>query len=184
MRELEVKARVSNPSLVLSELESLNVKFGSPIAQHDRVFSPASVKDEFGTRQIGVNFFRVRRQGDKSFLTLKRSKTNELDSFELETTVSDPDKVEKMLEALGYVLASEIKKIRRKSQLKDIEICLDEVEQLGTFIELEKLLEDDGDIRGVQNELFNFLKRVGIKDSDRIEQGYDTLMVTTLKKKD
>lgn len=183
MREVEVKARVSNPSLVLAKLGDLNVKFGPPIAQHDRVFSPASAKEEFGTPQIGVNFLRVRRQGDESLLTLKRSETNELDSFELETTVSDPDQAEKMLEALGYVLVSEIKKVRRKSQLKDVEICLDEVELLGTFIELEKLLENDGDVSGVQDELFNFLKGLGIDDSDRIEQGYDTLMETTLKKR-
>ena len=183
MREVEVKARVSNPTLVLSKLRDLKVRFGPPITQHDRVFSPASVKEKFGTRQIGVNFLRVRRQGGESFLTLKRSGTNELDSFELETTISDPGQAEKMLEALGYVLASEIKKTRRKSRLKDIEICLDEVEMLGAFIELEKLLEDDGDVSGVQDELFNFLKQLGINDSDRIEQGYDTLMETTLKKR-
>jgi predicted adenylyl cyclase CyaB len=54
-------------------------------------------------------------------------------------------------------------------------ICLDEVRDLGTFIELEKITEGEDPIK-VQSELFAFLKSLGVREEDRVERGYDTLL--------
>ena len=55
-----------------------------------------------------------------------------------------------------------------------MEICLDVVEGLGTFIEVEAFA--DGKTEEVQERLFAFLRTLGIKDEDRVTKGYDTLV--------
>ena len=65
-------------------------------------------------------------------------------------------------------------KKRRKCRYNEYEVCLDEVEGLGNFIEVEKITEGEGEV--IQRELFNFLMKLGVNKEDKIEQGYDTLM--------
>ncbi len=82
--------------------------------------------------------------------------------------------MEDALVLLGYHKAISVYKNRTKAKYKDMEICLDEVDHLGSFIEVEKITEGDGD--AVQEELFNFLETLGVKRDDRVINGYDTLM--------
>ena len=57
-----------------------------------------------------------------------------------------------MLEALGFSIAGEVRKSRRKARVlwqeRSVEVSLDVVERLGEFIELE-LVVDDGSTTGV-----------------------------------
>jgi adenylate cyclase class 2 len=68
----------------------------------------------------------------------------------------------------------EVRKIRRKGKLREYEICLDQVEQLGTFVELEKLTDDDVNAEKVREELFNELESLGLSRGAEVTQGYDT----------
>ena len=52
---------------------------------------------------------------------------------------------------------------------------MDEVEGLGSFIEVEEMTED-GDSEKIQEKLFEFLKTMGITDEDREQYGYDVLL--------
>jgi predicted adenylyl cyclase CyaB len=54
-------------------------------------------------------------------------------------------------------------------------ICLDEVKELGSYIEVEKISEDDN-ANEVQNELFTFLESLGVNKENRETHGYDTLL--------
>jgi len=56
-----------------------------------------------------------------------------------------------------------------------VEICLDEVENLGSFIEVEKM--SDGDSKQIQEELAEFLGLLGVSPKDRVTKGYNTLML-------
>jgi len=60
-------------------------------------------------------------------------------------------------------------------------ICLDEVEGLGSFIEVEKTSAEDGE--AIQEELFNFLESLGVKREDRVFKGYDTLKYDSINQK-
>jgi len=75
---------------------------------------------------------------------------------------------------LGYRPSIEVKKIRRKGKLKEYEICLDKVENLGTFVELEKLTDDNADPKKVREELFKELESLGLSRKDEETKGYDT----------
>ncbi|TAK96314.1 class IV adenylate cyclase [Patescibacteria group bacterium] len=173
MREIEVKARVDNFEPIIKKLESLGCSLSQPIIQDDQVFLQAGIG--FGDLTAGINVLRIRRQEQKNIFTLKIRGTRELDSVERETEISDPDKLEEILKYLGYREVMRLRKSRRKCQHGELEICLDEVEGLGKFIEAEKMVED-GDGGEIQNELFNFLVTLGAEKDSRVSSGYDILM--------
>ncbi len=148
--------------------------FSKRLEQRDRTFLEKGITPS----QIasGINVLRIRRQGEKSFFTLKRHDTNELDCIEKETEISDPEELEDVLKFLGCHLDVVINKKRRKTKFKGMEICLDEVEGLGFFIEVEKLTQENSDSLKIQEELFQFLESLGISREDRVINGYDTLI--------
>ncbi len=174
-KEVEVKAKLRNPGDFIARLEGIGVKFGPAVNQHDKIFSPKTL-ESFTTFQTGVSFLRIRNQDSTFLLTLKKSELNELESTEIESEISNPEAIEQIITDLGYKFSVEVRKKRRKANHDEIELCLDEVEGLGTFIELEKLMSMNADVEAVQAELFEFLKQFGVTELDRVTQGYDTLV--------
>jgi adenylate cyclase class 2 len=75
---------------------------------------------------------------------------------------------------MGYYEFNTVSKVRRKCRYKNYEICLDEVEELGNFIEVEKMSDEPSEV--VQEELFTFLESLGISREDRATKGYDILL--------
>jgi len=101
---------------------------------------------------------------------------NDLDSVEHEVEVSSRDEMEKALRLMGYKEAVRVSKVREITRYEGCEICVDEVENLGSFIEMEKLSED-GDSVKIQEELFRFFLSLGVLPEDRAFSGYDILMM-------
>lgn len=172
VKEIEVKARVANFKLLLEKLENLGCKISPPITQNDTVYLPNGIT--FKDISFGSNALRIRIQDGTALLTLKQRQKVELSAIEAETEITDVSNTRRMIELLGYYEAIKINKKRRTTQYKEYSICLDEVETLGNFIEVELFSQDDG--AKIQEELFSFLKSLGIKDRDRERKGYDTLM--------
>ena len=99
-----------------------------------------------------------------------------MDNLEYETGINNPGETHKILQTLGWHPVVEVKKIRRKGKLGEYEVCLDRVEELGDFIELEKLTEDNANPEEVKEELFKQLELLGFSRNDEETKGYDTQM--------
>jgi len=173
MREIEVKARVEDPKSLLQMLKKHSVLIGEPVKQRDVVFSRPHAHDN----DPEENWLRIRTEDDmRHIFTLKRSVTGELDSIEHETEIADTDELEKIISYLGYTLYSDLTKTRQKARIGDVEVCLDNVEGLGIFIEAEKLVDDAADAVRIQKELWEVLEKLGINRSTEETSGYDVLM--------
>lgn len=61
-------------------------------------------------------------------------------------------------------------------------ICLDEVEELGSFVELERLTNEDVDPVKVSEELYQKLESLGLSRDDEEKRGYDTQLYQLHKK--
>ena len=173
-KEIEVKVKISNIEKIKQKLLELGCVFSEPIIQDDITFVDLDYGpyDEF---QSGKNILRIRKNNNKYLFTLKQPQKNELDVIERETEISDPDEFMEALFLMGYRKAVEIHKTRVKTKYNDYEICLDEVEGLGSFIEVEKIT-DDVDGEEIQKQLFEFLIGLEVDPNDRILNGYDTLI--------
>lgn len=98
-----------------------------------------------------------------------------MESEEIEFEVSSYEKANAFLLALGYKPWVEVNKKRRYSKYQDCNICIDEVERLGSFIELEFLVEDSN-IENYEEKLLEIDKILNIDTNNRINSHYDTMI--------
>ena len=172
MNEIEVKAKVEDFDLLINNLKELGCILSEPIMQDDYIYNKKGLDIKNGYHNIPV--LRIRKQNNKILFTLKKNRSNELDCIEKEIEVNNDIILSEIIKLLDYVKTVEVYKKRIKTNYKDYEICLDSVDNLGYFIEVEKMSDEDGE--KIQNELFEFLETIGIKKEDRVLKGYDTLL--------
>ena len=171
MKEIEVKARVKDFSGLLQKLEALGCTFSPVTEQTDRIFI-----SEHGSipAKRGENVLRIREQSGKFIFTLKQPQTNQLDCIEEEIEISDPEALIRIMKILKFRESVSVKKKRRTTKYRDYTICLDEVEGLGSFIEVEKFSDEDA--ATIQKELFQFLETLGVTKADQETNGYDVIL--------
>jgi adenylate cyclase class 2 len=173
-KEIEVKAKVENFNSIITKLESMDITLSGPITQNDETFVDNNYGD-YDKFQSGQNVLRIRESNGKFIFTLKQPQSNDLDCIEKETEISNPEEFKDALLLMGYKTGVEIHKVRRKAKYKDYEICLDDVKEIGKFIEIEKITDEE-DAGAVQNELLDFLGSLGVNRSAKVLNGYDTLV--------
>jgi len=182
MREIEIKLRVANFADLEKKLNEQGCVLSEPIHQHDVVYSHGKDASIWEGMKEGYVVVRIRRDDKGAIFTLKQQRTNESDNIECETRVEDGDAMHQALLILGFVPEVEVKKIRRKGKLGNDEICLDEVEQLGTFVELERMADDDVAAQAVSEDLYRKLESLGLSRDDEEKKGYDTQMYQLRKR--
>ncbi|MBI2631085.1 class IV adenylate cyclase [Candidatus Nomurabacteria bacterium] len=182
MYEVEVKARLKNREAVIKKLNDFGCKFGEELHQVDHIFN-----------QEGVDFppplnspvLRVRKQNDIYLFTLKISQGNRTDSLEREIEIKDGEKMIEILKLIKWKETILVDKKRIKTNVKDMEIVLDTVKDLGEFIEAEKIVvnESQEDRKKIQEELFDFLETLGIPKEDHVVGGkYDIMLEEVYEK--
>ena len=145
--EVEQKHRVEDLEMLQKRLQELGVALSRPIPQSDQYFShPAR---DFATTDEAL---RIRTSGDEGFITYKGPKLDSTTKTrrEIELPIgSGGDRREQfneLLVALGFQPVATVRKQRRKFKLAyrghDVEGALDDVEQVGTFVELELLADE------------------------------------------
>jgi adenylate cyclase class 2 len=173
MREIEIKAKVSNKQALIDKITQSGIQLSDPIKQHDVVYGQKDVADN----APGSIWLRIRTENDtKIIFTLKQSHQGGLDSIEHETEVSDSEELASIILRLGFTLYSDLIKTRQKAKFNDIEICVDDVEGLGVFIEAEQLANEDADGELIAKNLWSELEKFGVDRSDEVFEGYDVLM--------
>lgn len=173
MREIEIKARVKNKTELLAKIAEKGIALSPAKRHHDVVFCKPGQQDY----EPGSIWLRIRTEDDKKVTwTMKVDTGRKLDSIEHEVEVSDGEILEKMLLQLGNEMYSDLTKTRQKAKVGEIEMCVDDVDGLGTYIEAEKLCADDADYDTVAAELWAFLADLGVTQADKETLGYDVLL--------
>lgn len=175
MKEIEIKAHLKNPEKVISKITELGCTLSSSVKQIDTVYTKiVGNVEEYLTNE---HFLRIRKKSDGRFIfTVKKplSKTV-LNKMEYETEIKDAKALEQALFLMGYQIANKVIKSRKTASYKEFEICLDEVESLGSFIEVEKMAEDNVD--EVRKEIQEFLFSLGVALEDEVKKGYDIMAI-------
>lgn len=173
MREIEIKAKVSDKTSLIEKLTAARVILGEPLKQRDVVYAqPGAI---VGSHD--ANWLRIRTENDsRHIFNLKRSVTNGLDSIEHEVTIDNDTEMRSIIKYLGYELFSDLTKIRQKTSAGNIEICVDEVPELGVYIEAEMLCPEDADADAIRGELWRLLESFGVSRVNEETNGYDILM--------
>ena len=184
MREIEIKLKVNNLDEIEEKLKQQGCIFSEPIFQHDVVYSSIQNTEPYDKiGGVGYVAIRIRHQNNAVTLTLKKQQSHEMDNLEYESEIENPKDIHEMLLILGWKPEVEVKKTRKKGTLGEYEVCLDRVEKLGDYLELEKLTDDNIDAEEVRKEFLEILKPLGLSEKDEEKTGYDTLMWIFNKKK-
>lgn len=176
--EIELKFPIRNPEQVVRFLEN-NATFKHERRQHDIYYNhPAR---DFLADGGNVNeWFRVRVSGDEAELNYKDFQPHDsvmkTHCTEYETTVSSKDQIEKILSALGFQLMIEVKKTRRIWLFDEVEISMDEVDELGSFIELE-YKGQASDVDQARDYLHGMLAKLGAETDELASIGYPHLLL-------
>jgi adenylate cyclase, class 2 len=173
MREIEVKYRVDDLEGLLVTLKSLGVVLSESVLQDDQAYAPDWW--QFGDSKLGISFVRLRTVGNRHYFTLKQPTDNAQACLEYETQITDRDAMHGAAIRMGYQPTVRIVKTRRTATLSNCSICVDDVEGVGSFLELERLVSDDADTHAVQVELAEFVDSLGIT-AIRTEETYDSLV--------
>lgn len=168
MIEVEVKARVDHSKVrhVLENLGAVEIRVEE---QSDSYFT-APHRNFAKTDEA----LRIRSLDGRAVLTYKGPKLDRVSKTreELETPV-DENPTKKILQALGFSEAGIVRKKREIFRAEDITVCLDTVEGLGEFLEVEIVVEDEQKkIENSRKQLFEFLEQFGVGKEDSIRTSY------------
>jgi adenylate cyclase class 2 len=152
--EVEIKARVKD----LGEIrERLLLRHASPsVRLHERdVYYNAPDRDFASTDEA----LRLRYTEEGCVLTYKGPKIKDYRlkaREELNTGVESGNVTERILQRLGYVRVAEVEKTREYYDYRGALVCLDEVKDLGLYIEIEAASDSqnpEGFVREIATEL-------------------------------
>lgn len=174
--EIELRAKVTNPQLLEEKLKSLEgiVEKKSNERQVDTYLKQENDEDRKMIVRIRKNY-----EKDSAILTFKGKSKNEHDIAwqDYDTPIEDPERLERVLVNNGYVYVCMIDKVRQSFDYKDFEINVDNIRDLGLFVEVEKQGQEN-DVESIKKEILDLLENLGISESDVITQGYVQLVLS------
>ena len=141
MLEVELKVKVLSLEPVRKQLLEKGAVCMGRIHEHD-IYYNAPHRD-FGVTDEAV---RVRYTNDHAVVTYKGAKIKKFGlkaREELNTAVESGEVFETMLNRLGFTKTTEVNKWRENYRFSDAAISLDEVDELGPFVEIEIMAEDE-----------------------------------------
>lgn len=172
MREIELKFKVDNIDEIISFLNTNNCEISQPIYQNDTIYVQNLNNVE---SKEGSVYLRVRKTNQKVELNYKRQSAKKMESEEIEFEVSSYQMANEFLKAIGFKEWVQVNKVRKYSKYQEYNICIDEVERLGTFVEIELLVNEQNDI-DYESKLLEIAKEMKIDTNNRINSHYDTMI--------
>jgi adenylate cyclase class 2 len=100
--------------------------------------------------------------------------------LELSVSILDNSVVTAILEELGFRTVAKIVKERAIFKYGSATICIDNVEEVGTFMELERLVSAEEEIEPVREELFEIVKNLGLDAMKSVRKSYLELYLEKL----
>ena len=91
---------------------------------------------------------------------------------ELSVHISNIDSARLILESLGFKHVATISKRRVFYTVDSITVSVDDVEDVGLFLELERIVTSRGDMSPALDMIFNLIERLGLDSNNSIRTSY------------
>ncbi len=180
--EIEIRARINNLDNFLVALNKLpGIKTKKMSARQVDTYLKHSLDKE---RKI---IFRIRRKANKAIFTLKTKSQHDKKDVawkDIDIQFDEPDRLEDILLNSGYEYVVLIDKVRDSFQYQKYEINIDNIRDLGYFVEIECMC-DQNKSKVIDSEIVSMreiLLSLGCENDDIIERGYVQLMEEKVNK--
>lgn len=184
MTEVELKAALTaaQAAALPARLETLGFQAQACVHEVD-VYWNGSSRD-FRKTDEALRLRSVEDLGSgrsEALITYKGPKQDDRSSTrqEYETSVGDMTTARKLLSALGYRALFTVDKTRRTYTRDRLTVCLDDVNCLGSYVELETVLEDECDRDGAVDALLLLLDCLGISRGVLTRKSYLELLIAS-----
>jgi adenylate cyclase class 2 len=159
--EIEIKCYCDDDKQVKNRLSEIGAQFIEKRFEADIYFNhPAK---NFGDTDEAL---RLRTIGERTIITYKGPKVSKLSKarIEQETEVENFLSMKNILLNLGFIESGIVEKERYLYSFNGMEISIDYVNDLGIFVEIEKIgeLKDE-----VEKDLFNTAEKLGLTKFER-----------------
>lgn len=161
--EVEVKARVDDLEDARQRLFKEGARQVTEIRQVDHYFDHPCRSFKETDEAL-----RVREEAGDIVLTYKGPKLDEETKtrHENELDIGSADAAVDLLESLGFTPAPLVEKNREVYELDDVTVCLDLVQNVGTFVELEQVTEPE-DVDEARDRLIRMAEDLDLTDLER-----------------
>lgn len=165
MIEVEVKAHAPN----LDEIEEKIVQIGACRVREEYqedVYFNAPHRD-FAQTDEALRIRKIKSgNSEEIFITYKGAKMDKISKTrkEIEVAVEDPLKVADIFQNLSFRPVATVRKNRIIYTMGELIITLDEVQGVGSFVEIEKETEEGEDTKEALDEIFATYSKIGIND--------------------
>ena len=172
--EIEAKIRVAGLQGYAAQLRELGASLRGQVMQRDLFFDRAA-----GSLRAGDMGLRLREERRSQGVTVQmcykgpRRNGRYKEREEIQFTVSDAEQGRAFLAALGFQATLTVQKRRELWLLQGCEVCLDQVQQLGTFVEVEGPDPDN---------VTKVLQALGLNDAEHIAKSYVTMLAEKIEK--
>src|ERR687897_1156072 len=172
MRNVELKARDPDPARSLERALALGAEDRGEIRQRDTYFARARGR---------VKLRELETRGSPSWDEL--IEYSRADSADARTStyqrvpVADAAPLREALEAAYGTLVT-VTKRRRLLLWQGVRIHLDEVEGLGSYLELEAVADPDSDLSGEREKVERLRAELGIEDANLVGASYSDLLLS------
>ncbi len=170
MLELEVKAALSDDAL--ERLRRLDLALVDQQTHVDTYYRHPCT-DYVATDEA----LRIRRSDDKTIITYKGPRLSRETKMreEHELTANSFTEARAVLQSLGFIEVATVEKIRQRFKRDALCVAIDDVKDLGRFIEIEVLLEED-EAESAEDQIFTFLEEIGVRRDDTTRESYLELL--------
>ncbi|RZB29078.1 MAG: adenylate cyclase, class 2 [Candidatus Argoarchaeum ethanivorans] len=157
MIEVETKLRINNIERMEERLKGLKSTYKGEKTEMDLYFDHPDIRIFRSGSAL-----RVRDANGVCRLTYKGPKKDDETTSreEIEIRIESAREMQKILVKLGFYKLCEVKKQRKTYFLGDLIVTLDNVEDLGKFIEVEGKASNDAEYMEKKNEIFTLLNEL------------------------
>lgn len=185
MIEVELKIKIESYEETSHKLLSMGFVKASRVLEEDKYFD-----NEAGQIVHGHQAMRIRKVVDLDTdqvsyqVNFKDKKLDEISMTrpEYETAVADAVALEKILNGLGFHAVKPFVCKERQTFLRDqVTACMDLVEGLGPFLELETIVSEETDASHALDDLKQIMFQLGLMMEDTTRKSYLRQLVEKMK---
>jgi adenylate cyclase class 2 len=165
--EVEVKFRIEDPD----QIEVKVIEFAEFVIDkiEEDIYFKSPVRDFTKTDEA----LRIRKDVEGVSITYKGPKidaqTKTREEVKVRLNAEDYQKAVELLQKLGFERVAVVVKRRKIYRADDILICLDHLDGIGNFVEIE--IESDN-VEKAKKRIFEMAKRLGLEGLESIRKSY------------
>ena len=178
MIEVETKLKIDGIEHIEERVKELMGDYQGEKTEIDLYFDHPDIQILSGGGAL-----RVRDSNGKYRLTYKGPKKDDETTSreEIEIGIESAREMIKILDELGFYEICEVKKLRKTYLLNDLIITLDNVADLGEFIEVEGKASNDREFEEKKGEIFKLLKKLGLSTEEISQRSYLEMLLREKK---